>query len=360
MRRARRKLGEWFRYLEVVYEDILADGRVTSVSSIYTVIDKVALFLKWLKKKGLKVEDISEGVVREYMVYLRRKGYKASTIHTHVRSLRRALRAWGVSDLTRLLRYPKVRLVYQLPSPQIIEDIIASIRDLMYKVIIALIYETGMRLSECLSLTVNDVTEAPEGYFRIYVHGGKNGEDRTVFVIKYASLLREYPQHFKPKHHLFPSPSRPGPIHPNNVEKILRRIGRELGIKLTPHTLRHVAATRMIKEGMPERVVMKVLGHRSERMMKIYVNLTATDVEETILAKHGIRKEVTHNQNIKCPKCGAINPPSARYCWRCGLPLNQASATERERAVKEAEELLERIKNLLMQNPKLLKQLFNA
>ncbi len=355
MARCAEDFGDWCRYVEAVYRDLLADGRVSSVSSMITVLGDVAVFLRWLRGKGVDPERMGEDVVREFLIELRGR-CRDSTVYTYVRSLRRAFRVWGRGDLIRVLKYPRVRITYRLPSPELIEDVIGEVNNLMYKTILALLYETGMRLSECLSLTVNDVERSDEGYFKIRVMDAKNGESRKVFVIKYAGLLREYINAYRPKHYLFPSPSRPGkPIHPNNVEKLLRRLGRRRGVRLHPHIIRHVTATKLIEEGMPERVVMKLLGHKSERMMRVYVNLTAKDVEEALLRKYGIRKDVRGEESIECPKCGASNPAGARYCWRCGLPLSLASAAEREAALREVEEVLRRLKELFSNRPELLK-----
>ena len=363
LRRRSEELGDWFAYVEDVYEDLLADGRITSLESIYTVLEKVVRFVRWLKGKGVRPEQIDRKIIREYMIELRLKGFSATTIYTYVRALRRAFRVWGLNELVPSLRYPKVRLTYRLPPPEVVEEIIAEEKDLTYKTIIAILYETGMRLSECLTLRRDDVREEPEGYYRIRVTETKNGEERIVFLIRYAGLLRQYLIVNKPKDLLFPSPSNPSkPLAPRNVQRIFKRYSRKHGIKIHPHILRHIAATKLIREGTPERVVMKLLGHKTEKMMRIYVNLTAKDVEEAILSKYGIRKQQDNRskEKIICPKCGAINPPGAKYCWRCGYPLTQASALSKESKKERIEEVIKEIRELLQKKPELMNQLLQA
>ncbi len=180
-------------------------------------------------------------------------------------------------------------------------------------------------------------------------------------MVKYSGLLRNYLETNKindPEQLLFPSPSRPGrPIHPVNINKHLYRISRRLNIRLHPHLLRHLRATQMIKERIPERIVMKLLGHKTEKMMRIYVNLAQQDIEETILKHYGIEPEPTSStETIKCPRCGAANPKEANYCWRCAYPLHQQAALELELKEKDVEEKLRKLLELIKKHPEILNQ----
>lgn len=360
--RSRGELGYYWSYLADFYDDLLSDASVSSTSTRYNYVVKLKMFLRWLKNKGVKPEDIDEKLVKAYVRELRLR-LKPSSMDPHLKALKRFLRLIGREDLAALIKYPrKPQPRYELPEPELVERIIGGIERPDYQLIVALLYETGARVSEVLALKGKHVREAPEGYFRLFIEDAKNGEFRTVFVIKYAGLLRHYLMLRRPgpDDWLFPSPSRPGkPIHPRNVEKLLRRLGREHGVRLHPHILRHLRGTLLVKEGVQERVVMKLLGHRTEKMMKIYVNLTAKDVEEALLNKYGIEvpKSGHKREVMKCPKCGASNPAGARYCWRCGLPLSLASAAERESALREVEEVLRRLKELMLARPELLKLL---
>ena len=77
-------------------------------------------------------------------------------------------------------------------------------------------------------------------------------------------------------------------------------------MRLYPHILRHLRETILIKEGVSERIVMKILSHRDPEMIQVYVNLVHQDVREVILKKYGINpmKENT-NTIITCPRCEA-------------------------------------------------------
>ncbi len=361
IKRSKEELGSYWVYLIEFYDDLLSDAQVTSLATIYNYIVKLKIFLRWLKERGIKPEDVDERLVKEYVRGLRFR-LKPSSFDPHIKVLKRFFRLIGRDDLIKLLKYSKKpQQRYELPSPELVERIIDEVERLEYKVIIALLYETGARVSEVLALKGRHVVEAPEGYFRIFIEETKNGEFRPAFVIRYAPLLRMYINIRKPGRNdwLFPSPCRSGkPLHPRYVEDLLRRLGRKYGIRLYPHLLRHLRGTLYVMEGMQERVIMRLLGHRSEKMLRVYVNLTAKDVEEAVLSKYGIRKEVsTKVSSVKCPKCGATNPGGARFCWRCGVPLSAVAAEERERRRARVEEVLEEIRRLLQERPELLAKL---
>ena len=361
---ARQSLGDKAVIIERLYYDLLSDPNVTSLSTIHVHLEKARRILKWMLDNGVEPEKIDRDVLTRYIIYLKtEKKVTQSTLKTYMRVLRRLLKVLGKEELTKYIKYPKEKIKPpRLPTSQLIERIIGEIRDPRYRLAIALMYETGARVSEILSLKRKHIEEAPQGYYRILIEEPKNGEFRIVYVIKYASMLRDYLISMginDSEQLLFPSPSRPGePLHPRNIEKILRRYGRIYGVRLYPHILRHLRGTLLIKEGVSERIVMKILGHRDPEMVQVYVNLVHQDVEEVILRKYGINpiRENT-DTTITCPRCGATNPKEANYCWRCGYPLHQQAALELEIKEKEVEEKLRKLLEIIKIYPEIIKDI---
>lgn len=160
--------------------------------------------------------------------------------------------------------------------------------DIKYKAIIFLIYATGMRISEALSLKKKDITKSTK-FLKIK---GKGGKERIIPLLENArneilnyiakseiSLLPEYP--------LFASSQRdktgiPKAITAREVQKFLqmRRINNNLPRFTTPHALRHSFATHIIKNGGSIRSVQSLLGHTSLSTTQKYVK-----IEEDTLKK---------------------------------------------------------------------------
>ncbi len=344
-------LPEYYAVLESLYYDLLSDPGINSLSTIKTRLNKAKLFLKYLQERGIKPLDISLDMIKQYILYLRlEKRVKQLTIKQDLKSIKKILRLLGKEDIAAKLKYPKDPVTHpKLPDPEIIEKIIADIKNLRTKVVVALLYETGARISEILALRRKHVIETPAGYYKLVIEDTKNNEFRTVYVIKYSGLLRSYLNIIKggPEDPVFPSPLDPSkPISPYNIEKTFKKLSQKYRVNLHPHMLRHLRATTYIKERIPERIVMKLLGHKTEKMMKTYVNLINKDVEEIILQYHGISPELNNSNEkkvIKCPRCGASNPKEANYCWRCTYPLHQQAALELELREKDIEEKLRRL-----------------
>lgn len=355
----------YYNVLLEYYYDLESDPRVNSITTLKLHIDKLRVILRWLQEHGIEPGDVDEKTIKRILLYLKlERKLKPSSMQYYVKILRRLLRILGKNELISKVPYPRDKIPpYELPPPEMIEKIISEAPNLRLQTILALLYETGMRISELLSLKGKHVVETPQGYYKLVIEEPKNGEFRIVYVIRYAGLLRQYLNIVKPKpgDYLFPSPTYPDkPIHPRNVEKTLKSLGEKYGIKLYPHLLRHLRATLYVKEGLHERIIMKLLGHKTEKMIRRYVNLVHRDVEEAVLKHYGIQPQQINNdgkETIKCPRCGATNPGDANYCWRCGYPLHSRSTLELEEKQRSLKEKLDKLIRLLKEHPELLEKI---
>jgi integrase/recombinase XerD len=140
------------------------------------------------------------------------------------------------------------------------------------KLILKLLFDTGLRAKEILSIKVSDI-DFERG--SITVRNTKNQETRTVFFTEGTkSLLIKYikSKGLKSDDKLFN-------LTYNALYKRLKRIGKKIGIDLRPHLLRHTFATVAIKKGVPLPAVQKLLGHKDIRTTQIYTHLLTTDLE---------------------------------------------------------------------------------
>ena len=140
------------------------------------------------------------------------------------------------------------------------------------KLILKLLFDTGLRAKELLSIKVSDIDFERRS---ITVRNTKNQETRTVFFTETTkSLLMKYikSRGLKSEDKLFN-------LTYNALYKRLKRIGKKIGIDLRPHLLRHTFATIAIKKGVPLPAVQKLLGHKDIRTTQIYTHLLTTDLE---------------------------------------------------------------------------------
>jgi len=151
------------------------------------------------------------------------------------------------------------------------------------RLIIKLMYETGMRVGELASLTIGDVDlEASE----ITIQRAKRHEEgRKVPIVNSwtKTMLHDYIGTRKNrKDPLFVSNKR-GPLSRRQVERLVSSYAEKVGIepdKRHPHVLRHTHAVQALKSGIDLRTLQQNLGHSSIEVTAIYLTMDIDDRKE--------------------------------------------------------------------------------
>lgn len=154
--------------------------------------------------------------------------------------------------------------------------------------ILELLYATGMRVAELTGLDIADVDLA-RGTARVT---GKGDKQRTVPFGEAATdalriwLDKARPQMAGETDALFVG-VRGGRIDPRQVRRIVDRAGQVTGTPgLSPHGLRHSAATHLLEGGADLRVVQELLGHSSLQTTQIYTHVSAQRLKEVYSRAH--------------------------------------------------------------------------
>ena len=231
-----------------------------------------------------------------------------------------------------------------------------------YDVILVIIYETGARRGEVLSLRVGDVEDVGD-YIRLRIRKSKS-RPRVVVVVRYQNLgrewLRRHPGREDPGALLFYTRTSKM-VRASDLYMRLRAAMNRLGINvgIYPHLSRHYRATELYGK-LSEKEMMQWFGWDTRYMIDIYSHLKETAAVEKILAIHGIGNGNEKGvETIECPRCGTRNPGDARYCYRCGSPMTVESAIDRESEVEEAKLILDELIEMARENPELLRELLS-
>jgi integrase/recombinase XerC len=149
--------------------------------------------------------------------------------------------------------------------------------------VLALLYGSGLRISEALALRRQDVPEPGAG--DVIMVTGKGNKQRMVPVLRpvtelIADYVRLCPYRLAPEHALFVG-ARGGPLSPRIVQLVMARLRGALGLAetATPHALRHSFATHLLARGGDLRAIQELLGHASLSTTQIY---TAVDSEHLL------------------------------------------------------------------------------
>jgi len=147
--------------------------------------------------------------------------------------------------------------------------------------VLALLYGSGLRISEALGLTPKDVAGGRDSLIVL----GKGGKTRMVPVLpQVTKLIADYlalcPYELPPDGPLFVG-ARGGPLSPRILQLTMARLRGALGLpdSATPHALRHSFATHLLARGGDLRAIQELLGHASLSTTQIY---TAVDAERLL------------------------------------------------------------------------------
>jgi integrase/recombinase XerC len=156
--------------------------------------------------------------------------------------------------------------------------------------VMALLYGSGLRISEALSLKRHDVPKPGEG--DVLVVTGKGNKTRMVPVLQNVlQLIADYaaicPYALPPEGPVFVG-ARGGPLSPRIIQLAMARLRGALGLpdSATPHALRHSFATHLLSRGGDLRAIQELLGHASLSTTQIYTGIDSERLLEVYRSAH--------------------------------------------------------------------------
>jgi len=156
--------------------------------------------------------------------------------------------------------------------------------------VMALLYGSGLRISEALSLKRRDVPRPGEG--DVLVVTGKGNKTRMVPVLhNVLSLIADYvaicPYPLPAEGPIFVG-ARGGPLSPRIIQLTMERLRGALGLpdSATPHALRHSFATHLLSRGGDLRAIQELLGHSSLSTTQIYTGIDSERLLEVYRSAH--------------------------------------------------------------------------
>jgi integrase/recombinase XerD len=274
---------EFLNYL--VVERGLSDN---TISAYRRDLYKYVNFLE-SKKKRLHLNEVERNDIRDYLVFQKENALSPNSISRSlvaIKVLHRFLlrEKYIREDMASVLDSPKLwKHLPETLSLAEIEDIIQKpntrnwlgLRD---KAVLELMYATGLRVSELVNLTVDNVN-LEVGFLRCIGKGSKErivpvGKKAQIAIEKYLSKSRVRLKKPHSPNALFLS--RLGKkISRQSFWKMIKKYASLAGIKkdITPHTLRHSFATHLLEHGADLRVVQEMLGHADIATTQIYTHI---------------------------------------------------------------------------------------
>lgn len=254
--------------------EIVGKLRNLKPGTIRTYKNNVTTFLEFTNKNP---EELTCEDARDYLVYLQNKGNKASTLNNKNGSLvffyKRVLgKLWDDNLVPRAINDYAVPRVL---SHADIEKLLNATTNLKYKAIFAIMYSSGLRISEALHLHYDDISRTN---MQIYIRDSKTHTARYALLSKRAlDILTEY--WFtcgRPRDILFPNQWTGNYLTPSATGLELRKAVEKAGLPkdIHSHCLRHSFATHLLEDGVDIRYIQTLLGHRSPKSTEIYLHVS--------------------------------------------------------------------------------------
>ena len=152
-----------------------------------------------------------------------------------------------------------------------------------------LLYSSGLRVSELVSIKLGDI-HFDAGFIRVL---GKGSKERIVPVNQRAlEKIRDYsekerPEILKKKQSPYLFVTRNGSsMTRQRFWQTLKAIGKQSGVELSPHTIRHCFATHLLEGGADLRSLQKMLGHSDISTTQIYTKVTTDRIKKVYKTFH--------------------------------------------------------------------------
>ena len=267
----------------------------------------------YIKLKNIDYKNISKDEIRDYLKYLDDLKYSKSTISRILSTLRHFYSYLVIHNIVeinqfKLIRNPKKEK--KLPNflqgdelQKIFDTIdIEKPLGLRNRLIVELLYASGIRVSELTDLTLDDI-DINNKEIRIT---GKGNKERIVYFGEYAKKYLElYLEDSRPillnknKTNYLLINNKDEALSPRGVQMVIEDIVKEASLKhnISPHALRHTFATDLLNNGADLKSVQELLGHSSLSTTQIYTHITNERLRSVYLKTFPRQKEKVDKEN---------------------------------------------------------------
>ncbi len=239
----------------------------------------IAELYRFVKKP---LRNLDENSIKDFLSQKQKKGLSSQSIALAVNAINFLYTRIYKDPDYKKMRHPKrsKRLPVVLLKSEI-ERIIEQTNNRKHKLIIALAYAGGLRVSEVVSLKVQDIDIDA---LTLIVRQGKGKKDRLTVLSK--RIISDLSEMINGKHsfdYVFES-ERGGKLTVTTVQKVFSKCLEKSGVKkpVTFHSLRHSFATHLLENGTDIRYIQELLGHQNIRTTQIYTQVTNPSIRKIV------------------------------------------------------------------------------
>lgn len=288
-----------------LFVEYLQIEKNSSPLTIKHYLNDINSFQLFLKREGINaLKEIDFRLIRVYLTHLYDEKLSRRSVSRKISSLRSFFNFLQRENYIKTNPFNHIQLpntAEHIPSFLYKEELeqlfkVSNLKEPLGQrdqAILEILYGTGIRVSECVQLTLEDVDFS---LGTIFVRG-KGRKERYVMFGEFAKLALERYIHdgreqLLQKSHLQTDViflnARGKPLTTRGVQYILENIVKKttLTIHVHPHKLRHTFATHLLNEGADLRIVQELLGHENLSSTQIYTHVTKDHLRQIYMNSH--------------------------------------------------------------------------
>lgn len=318
---------------ENFYIKYFLDTLISEKSSAHNTLESYKLDLyqleEFLSQGNTTLMSASKINLKEYIEFLhKQKEYKVSSISRKISVMKNFYKCLFNEEIIDINPVPasddefkNLKVLRPLPKYLSIEEIILIINtarklancsnkgtnNKRLCAIIDILYSSGMRISELISIKLYEVLKLINNNNKEYyiIIKGKSGRERQIFFNQHAiQSLKDYllvRDHFISKGQnsdwLFPGDKSDKPITRQRIGQLMKELARKCNIdekKVSPHIIRHSFATHLLDSGANIFLIQKALGHTNLSTTQIYTHIISEKLKNKLVNLHPITSIVNH------------------------------------------------------------------
>ncbi len=263
------------KYLEMYSRDMRLKNYCDR--TIINYVSQVKVFLNYFDTVATKPSEISETKIKEWLL-------KAKCVNSQKHMMCAVKLFYEITgkqpNKFKYIKFPrsekKLPIILSQEEVQRMFDVCENVK---HKVILALLYSAGLRVSDLLNLTWSNIDRS-RGV--IYILQGKGKKDRSVpLASNLIPILEGYYRTYKTKNYILEGQFGEQ-YSAKSVGEVLKQLASKAGItkRVWTHQMRHNAFTHMVENGIDINLIQKIAGHNSPKTTQLYTHLSSAIISK--------------------------------------------------------------------------------
>ena len=283
-----------------------------SLNTASSYASDLKIFFIFIKEKNLNIETVRKPDVGNFFKTQRERGFSDNTVSRRLSTMKQFFKFLVRESLVDrnpcedIKNFKKTKKIPGFLSEEQVGRILNSARSVgknnvekaRNTALIELLYASGMRVSELVSLPKSVFIGSPE----LILIRGKGNKERMVPISKIAlSAVKKYLleikktniEHYK-SDFLFPSRSKKGHLNREKFFLIIKEIADNAGLNaqyVSPHKIRHAFASHLLSNGADLRVIQTLLGHKNLSTTEVYTHILDEKIIKSVQENHPFAKK---------------------------------------------------------------------